>query len=215
MLAATIVTAREGGRAAVRELYAGLLRWRAPVEAYLVPLVLPGVLLSALLLLLNAAGRQGEVTFFPNAPRIVLAVVISVAEEVGWRGFALPRLQKQMSPVAASGIIGILWMLWHIPMFVGAGVPLSLLVVMSLLFLGGSFLFTWAFNRAGGALPVAVVAHLGTHLNNSHLALPADVLPLVVHAIVYAALGLALLRVHSPPRWQLDGAPRNPLPLRS
>jgi uncharacterized protein len=194
VLAATIVTAREGGRAAVRELFAGLLKWRAPLETYLVPLVLPGVLLTALLCLLGAAGRHGDVLFVPPASRLVLALVISVAEEVGWRGFALPRLQKRMGPVAASGIIAVLWMLWHIPMFLGAGVPLSLLVVMSLLFFGGSFVYTWAFNRSGGSLLVAVAAHFGVHLNNSNLALPRDVLPLVVHAIVYAALGLALLR---------------------
>lgn len=194
MLAATIVTAREGGRAAVRELYAGLLKWRAPVETYLVPLVLPGLLLTAVLCLLNAAGRQGDVSFLPPASRIAFALVISVAEEVGWRGFALPRLQKTMGPVAASGVIAIVWTLWHIPMFLGAGVPLSLLVVMLLLFSGGSFLCTWAFNRSGGSLLVAVVAHLGAHVNNSNLALPGEVLPLVVHAVVYAALGLAFLR---------------------
>jgi membrane protease YdiL (CAAX protease family) len=123
-----------------------------------------------------------------------MAVVIAFGEELGWRGFALPRLQKLVGPFAASGILGVLWMLWHIPMFVGAGVPLSLLVVMSLLFTGGSLVYTWAYNRSGGALLVVVVAHFGVHLNNSHLALPGDVIPLVVQSIVCAALGLALMR---------------------
>jgi uncharacterized protein len=192
--AAVIVTARETGRRGVRELFASLRRWRAPIECYLVAALLPGLLMTGILYLLRAAGREGPIAYFPDGGRLVMAVVIAFGEEIGWRGFALPRLQRLVGPFAASGLLGILWMFWHIPMFVGAGVPLSLLVVMSLLFTGGSLVYTWAYNRSGGALLVVVVAHFGIHLNNSHLALPGDVIPLVVQSIVCAGLGLVLMR---------------------
>jgi membrane protease YdiL (CAAX protease family) len=193
-LVATVLTAREGGRAAVVELYARFLRWRVPLRYYLLGLVAPGLGLSALLWLLRLAGRDGPIAYLPSAPQIVVALIVAFGEEVGWRGFALPRLSERFGSFAASGIIGVVWMLWHIPMFVAAGVPLSLLVVMVLYFTGGSFLFTWLYEGSGGSLLIAFLAHVGAHLDNSHRALPSDVLPLVVHAIVYGVLGFALMR---------------------
>jgi membrane protease YdiL (CAAX protease family) len=193
LLAATIITAREGGRAAVRELYSGLRRWRVPVLVLIAALFVPALLQTGILWLLRLAGREGPITYVPDSGRIVAGLVIAVAEEVGWRGFALPRLQKRMAPFAASGLIGVLWTLWHLPMFMGAGVPLSLLVVLGLLLTGGSLFYTWFYNRSGGSLLLAVLAHFAIHLNNPNLALPADPVPLVVTAIVYAALGLALM----------------------
>ena len=191
--AATLLTVREAGRAGLRRLIFGLFEWRAPVRCYLVPLLVPGLLLTGILWLLGLAGREGPVSYFPGTSRFVMAFVIAFGEELGWRGFALPRLQKRVGPFAASGLIGVLWTLWHIPMFVGAGVPLSYLLVLGLLITGGSFVHTWAYNRSGGSLLVAVVAQVGAHVNNSNLALPGDTLPVVVHAIVYAGLGLVLL----------------------
>lgn len=197
LVAATVVTAREGGRPALRELYAGLWLWRAPLRYYLVGILLPGLLLTGTLWLLRLAGREGPIAYLPDSGRLVAAVVISVAEEVGWRGFALPRLQKKLGAFAASGVLGMLWMLWHIPMFLGQGIPLSLLLVMSLYFTGGSLVFTWLYNGSGGSLLLAVLAHLGIHLDNAALALPGDAIPLVVSTVVYAALGLSLLRPRS------------------
>lgn len=194
LIAATFLTARAGGKVAVRRLYAGLLRWRVRPAWYLLALVVPGALLSALLWLLNLAGRQGPIEYIPVLTAVAVALLISVVEEVGWRGYALPRLQARWGPLGAGAFIGVLWCLWHIPMFLGAGVPMNLLLVMLLFFIGGSLLFTWIYNGTGGSLLLAVLAHFGAHLNNSHQALPEDVVPLVVHAIVYASLGLIVMR---------------------
>ena len=64
--------------------------------------------------------------------------------------------------------------------------------VMVLFFVGGSLYFTWLFERTGRSLFIASLAHLGAHLNNSHAALPADHVPLLVHTLVLAALGLGV-----------------------
>ncbi len=188
--AATFLTARAEGRFGVRRLYARLLPNESSWAWYAVALLVPALLLAGGLSLLNLAGRTGDVVFNRGAASLVVGVVISIAEEVGWRGYALPRLQAKVGAFAASGFLGVVWMVWHIPMFLGLGVPLSLFLVMLLFFLGGSLTFTWLHNRTGGSLLVAVLAHLGTHVNNSHAALPGEVLPLVVHAIVFAGIGL-------------------------
>lgn len=194
LIAAAVLTHREGGKAAVRALFSGLCKWRVHPGWYVAALVLPGALLTALLFLLNLAGRKGPIEYFPAAPAVVFAVVISVAEEVGWRGYALPRLQERWGAFKASALIGVIWYLWHIPMFLGLGVPLDLIFVMLLYFTGGSLVFTWIYNGTGQSLLLAVLAHVGAHLNNSHRALPDEVLPLALHAIVYAGLGLIVMR---------------------
>lgn len=194
LIAATVLTHREGGKAAVRALFGGLCKWRVHPGWYLAALVLPGALLTGLLFLLNLAGRKGPVEYFPAAGAVVLAVMISVAEEVGWRGYALPRLQERWGAFKAAALIGVIWYFWHIPMFLGLGIPLNLAPVMLLFFTGGSLVFTWIYNGTGQSLLLAVLAHVGAHLNNSHRALPGEVLPAVVHAIVYAGLGLIVMR---------------------
>jgi uncharacterized protein len=191
LIAATYLTFREAGRHGLPDLFRGLLAWRAPPHCYFLALFLPGVLLSALLRL---TGREDSWYFLPAAPQIVSAVVISVAEETGWSGYALPRLAARYGFFAGSCILGALWTVWHIPMFLAMGVPFSLSVVMLLFFVGGRLYFTWLYQHSGGSLLIAVLAHVGGHLNNSHAALPGDVLPLLVHTIVYASIGFALMR---------------------
>jgi uncharacterized protein len=193
LAAATWLSAREGGKPAVRALYARLLRYRVHVGWYAAALLVPGLALTGVLLVFRTLGWQGDVIFLPSIGGVIGAIVISLGEEVGWRGYALPHLQRRYGPFGASGLIAIAWTLWHIPMFIGAGVSLALLPVMFLLFSGGSLMYTWIYNGTGGSLLLVVLAHIGAHLNNSHAALPDSVLPAVVHAVIYAAIGYAVL----------------------
>lgn len=194
LVAAAVLTGRSEGRAGVRRLFGQLLRWRVGPHWLLIALALPGLLLAGGLLLMQLAGYEGSALLLPEGGRWVVIPIIAIAEEVGWRGYALPRLKARQGAFAGSVTLGVLWALWHIPMFVGMDVPLSTLPVMLLFFVGGSLFYTWVMERGGGSLLIAVVAHAGAHLNNAHLTLPADHLPLLVGAIVYAALGLAVVR---------------------
>ncbi|HEY6077295.1 MAG TPA: hypothetical protein VIW29_00735, partial [Polyangiaceae bacterium] len=65
---------------------------------------------------------------------------------------------------------------------------------MLLYFCGASLLLTRLYNASGGSLLLVALAHLAAHLNNSHRALPADLLPLVAHSVILAALGLLLMQ---------------------
>lgn len=194
LLAATILSFREGGRAGISRLYAPLLRWRANAGWYLAALALPGALLSLVLSLLNFAGRQGPVAYLPAASGLLFGWVMSLVEEVGWRGYALPRLRARWGAFAASALIGVFWYLWHIPMFLGLGVPLELGPIMIVYFVGASLFLTWIYDGTEGSLLLVVLGHVGAHLDNSHRALPGDVVPLIVHAIIYGGLGLFVMR---------------------
>lgn len=194
LVAATFLTFRARGGAGVRALFAGLVDFRVPLRWAMIALFLPAALLSLGLWLMRAAGYQGAWHYLPGIPQLVIALVVSVAEETGWRGYALPRLCEKYGAFLGSCILGVLWALWHIPMFLSVGIPMSLGLVMLLFFVGGSLFFTFLYQRAQGSLLIAVLAHVGSHLNNSHAALPADTLPLLVHTVVYAGLGFATMR---------------------
>jgi membrane protease YdiL (CAAX protease family) len=206
LVAATYLTRQRHGGAGVSALFQGLLRWRVSPGLYLLALLVPGALLSAVLWGMCAAGRQGPWHYFAGSPQLITAVVVSVAEETGWRGYALPRLWARHGAFVGSCILGAIWAVWHIPMFVVMDVPMSLGLVMLLFFVGGSLFFTFLYRKSGGSLLIAVLAHVGAHLNNSHAALPADVTPLLVHTVVYAALGVATMRSAA--------FERNPAPAR-
>jgi membrane protease YdiL (CAAX protease family) len=194
LVAATYLTAQTEGRAGVRTLFASLLSWRVAPRWYVIALLVPGLSLSALMWLMHRAGHPGPWYFLPSAPQLVVAFIVAIGEETGWRGYAQPRLAATYGSFAAAGIVGVLWAVWHVPMFLAVGIPLSLAPVMVLFFVGGSLVFAWVYEQSGQSLLLAVLAHVGGHLNNSHHALPGDALPCLVHAVIYALLGFVALR---------------------
>jgi len=155
--------------------------------------LLPAVLLSAGLWVMRQLGRTGPLAYTPTLGAAVGGLVIALVEELGWRGFAYPRLEAKWGMLAASGLLGVVWMVWHIPMFIGQHVPLNLLPIMLLFFVGASLWISALGKRSGMMFWSAVACHWGAHLNNSHRALPGDLVPLLFHAIIYAALGVALV----------------------
>jgi uncharacterized protein len=194
LIAAWILTRKSEGPEGVRRLFASLVRPRPPLGWLLAALVAPGAVLSLGLVIHHFMGGQSALAYPPDPPaRLIAAVLISLGEEVGWRGYALPHLSKGVGRLRASLIIGVVWALWHLPMFVGQGTPLTLMPYMFVFFCAGSVLFSWFYFRTGGSLLVALLLHLGTHLNNSHLALPADSTPFFIHLIGLSLLAIGLV----------------------
>lgn len=90
---------------------------------------------------------------------------INSGEEVGWRGFALPRLQRlSKKPVYASLVLGIFWSAWHLPIYLVPGqssIPLPLFFLFTI---GLSFIYTVLFNKTSGSLVSVVLLHAGTDI---------------------------------------------------
>jgi len=95
-----------------------------------------------------------------------IAVVAPLGEEVGWRGYAQRRLERDLGPVRAGFVIGLVWCLWHAPMWFAAAPPLSTLVAGAVFVVAGGVLFAGLFRWSKGSLLVAIVAHFGVHLDN-------------------------------------------------
>jgi len=85
----------------------------------------------------------------------------ALGEEIGWRGYALPRLQAGRSALGASLILGVIWALWHLPLWL-TGAPgrtpiLYAAFVVSVIAL--SVILTWVYNSTGGSLLMVVLLH--------------------------------------------------------
>lgn len=91
-------------------------------------------------------------------------------EELGWRGFALPRLQARYNAFTSSLIIGVIWTLWHAPPgiielgFVGWAVDLPFYMITVT---GISIVATWLYNETGGSVLLAMVFHASVNVSQS------------------------------------------------
>ena len=198
-LAALLVTAATGGRAGVAALLRRCVQWRVGLRWY--ALILVGNVLVLLLAAspfvgaapLVALARQWPLLLSVYLPTVLTLMVLGThaAEEVGWRGVALPRLQARLGPLAASLLLGASWGVWHIPGLLGGWLgPFTSLGVAGLILsgMGFSVIATWVYNHTGGSVFIAILLHsassaaggLGVRL------LPAE-LPGWVHAVVYAS----------------------------
>jgi membrane protease YdiL (CAAX protease family) len=108
------------GQVGVVDMLSGALNWRVGVVWYVLAIAPVGIiyLVSAILYGLR---QKKRVVLFKKPSRGVMLVLpqvwVVIAEEFGWRGFALPHLQGLFGWLGASFILGILWACWHLPMF--------------------------------------------------------------------------------------------------
>ncbi|WP_164877456.1 CPBP family intramembrane glutamic endopeptidase [Prescottella agglutinans] len=85
-----------------------------------------------------------------------------LGEELGWRGFTLPRLQQRFHPVVATLVLGLLWVGWHAPIwFSNNWTTLSVQNVLfyTVFMLAASFQYTWIYNNTRGSILIAVIVH--------------------------------------------------------
>ena len=92
-----------------------------------------------------------------------------LAEEPGWRGFALPRIQQQFSPMRGALLLGVVWAFWHLPDFLtraqgggpgtGWGEFFTNLPIFVLLVVALNIVMTWVYNHTGGSIFIAILLH--------------------------------------------------------
>jgi uncharacterized protein len=173
VVAALFVAAATAGRAGVAGLVRRLLRWRVGLRWWLVALS-PTAFLGIALLGMVAAGldlpRPADFGLFSGTPALgvpavflMITLIGGVGEETGWRGFALPRLQRRLGPLAASLVLAALWASWHLPQFFVVATYRAFGVVEDVGFVVGltcgAIVLTWLYNRSGGSILLVVVWH--------------------------------------------------------
>jgi membrane protease YdiL (CAAX protease family) len=219
-LGALVVTRIVEGKRGIRELLRRrILRWRVGVHWYLIAIFgAPVVYFVAASFVLGTAPLDALIEKWPSLftsylPKVLMVfLIVSLWEEIGWMGFALPRLQDRYGPLLASAVLGALWALWHLPAYfgstqvvdpkVGLGDLDRLLYLLPLLILLAIFtriVMTWLFNVAMGSVVVVTLFHAAYNISNNELIrsfVPEMTRMFPNNGWLYAVLGaLALLLV--------------------
>jgi membrane protease YdiL (CAAX protease family) len=172
-LGALIVTRATEGSTGIRQLLKRAVQWRVGVRWYLAAIFsFLLIWLAAFSVLFRGAPLRGFianplllVTLF--LPWLLQGILIpSLGEELGWRGFAFPRLQAQYGPIRGTLILGALQGLWHLPiLFTPLLGPFTLekLTTFVLTAIGGVFLYNWVFNNARGSVWIAILMHASSN----------------------------------------------------
>lgn len=174
---ALVFTARERGTAGLSELAGRIVR---PPRHSTDVLIAVGFMLSlklAAALAIRAA--TGAWPTFGDTPILVMlagtivSTPMQAGEEVGWRGYALPRLTRSLGLGGAALALGVIWALWHLPHFFmegaslfGQSLPLYVLQVTAL-----SVVIAWLYWRSGGSLLTVMLLHAA--INNTKDIVPS------------------------------------------
>jgi len=171
-LAGILLTGLVDGRAGFRELLSRLLRWRVGARWYAVALLTAPLLITATLFALSLTSPVFLPIIVTTDDKasllltgIVMGLVVGFFEELGWTGFAVPRLRLRYGVLTTGLIVGLLWGAWHFPLFLGsvsssgALPPALYLSVLLFSFLPAyRVLMVWVYDRTGSLL-VAMLMH--------------------------------------------------------
>ena len=205
-MAAVLLVATAGGRAGLLAWFGRCLQWRVGrgwmALAWLLPAALTG-LAAALHIALGGSTQPSPATghALMTAANFFLVFLLGgpLGEELGWRGYALPSLQESFDWRVASLGLGLVWGVWHLPLFFITGtsqvhIPLALFLLSVVAM---SVVFAWLVNRTAGSVVAALLLHTGINFWPSII----PVLPtgeghrpygLMVAMLVLVALGLLL-----------------------
>jgi membrane protease YdiL (CAAX protease family) len=192
LLAAIIVTGLTDGREGLKSLWGRMFKWRVRPVWWLVALA-PLVLYALLALVLRFIPGQeadlaalGQIDFLPNlgvGALFVWFLTFGLGEETGWRGFALPRLQRGHSAFSATVILWVFWALWHLPLFFYL-YDATILAGFLLGLLAGAITFTWLYNSTGGSVLLVAVWHAAFNFVTGCLVCKTGVTAAVVSTLV-------------------------------
>jgi membrane protease YdiL (CAAX protease family) len=204
--AAVAMTAVIDGRRGLHDLLRHIVLWRVGVRWYVVTLLgIPLTILLATLVLPGAAA-----SFSPMSPvrwLVTYAIVFVLSgiaggplfEEVGWRGFALPRMQAELGPLYGTLLLGGLWALWHLPQYLvlpewvaenGGSDPASVGAFLLLVF-GLAPIMTWLYNHTRGSVLIAILAH--GSVNTALQMVPGQLFPTLAITLAPVAVAFAVV----------------------
>jgi membrane protease YdiL (CAAX protease family) len=174
---ALALTARDEGRAGVVRLLARIGKWQVGARWYL--FAVGWTAATELTAALVHRVATGDWPVFGDTPwplmlgAILVSTWVQAGEEVGWRGYALPRLAGHLGLAGASVLLGVAWALWHLPLFFlpgspsrGQSFPLYLLHVTAV-----SVAMAWLYWKTEGSLLLVMLMHAA--VNNTIGIVPA------------------------------------------
>lgn len=192
-ISATIITLAQEGWRGLKALYSRLIRWRFGIQWY--ALVLIGIPVMGWLVSRFTGSSPLKPTNSIGQFLWLLFYLLSTGpllEELGWRGFALPRLLHRFNPLVASLILGFIWGVWHLPSFFVSGMVQAKLSLFAFVLWTPCFsiLITWIYRHTHGSVLLAVLTHYMVNISASILGvtLPALGVVMLVASILVLTL---------------------------
>ena len=168
-VAGILMTGILGGKAGLHELLSSLLRWRVGVRWYLVALLTAPLLMAAIIFVPSLRSPAFVPAIVTSDDRlglvmtgIVLGLVVSFFEELGWTGFATPELRKRHGFLPTGIFMGLIWGAWHYPLFSGSSsgaIPPTLYIAVLLFsfLIPFRILMIWVYDRTKSVLVVLLM----------------------------------------------------------
>lgn len=204
MASALIVTGLTEGGMGIRELLSRIIKWRVPAGYYTFAVLGP-IGLFALAYVTNrlVTGQWPDFSLLgqpdylpyitPFGTLLLWLLTYSLGEETGWRGWALPHLQRNRSAASATLILAVFWAGWHLPAFFYRDTYIDLgligfpMFAFSILFT--AMVFTWLYNGSRGSVLIAILFHavfnwLAVSEAGGQLAGPIMTIPIIVWALI-------------------------------
>jgi membrane protease YdiL (CAAX protease family) len=215
IVAAVVMTVLTGGRAAAVALLGRFLIWRVGWRWYAALLLAPAIMVAAVLLSAASTGRPIDFAdvfahriFGADAslPMFIapffLVDAISNGEEMGWRGYVLPRLQARHNALVASLILGVIWAIWHYPKFLAPGNDSSF-TLFFVKIMAEAVLFTWIYNNTRGSLLMTTLFHAagntaGVFLPIANTAVGSHLSALALQAALDVVAAIVVVAVAGP-----------------
>ena len=176
-LVALWITARTEGEGGVRALLGGVIKWRVSARWYLFALAyIPVIKLTVALIHRLATGewpRFGDEPWYLILPAIAVSTPVQAGEEIGWRGYALPRLAARFGLGRASILLGLIWACWHLPQFFipDADTYRQSFFVYVLQVTALSVAMAWLYARTNGSVLLVMLLHAA--VNNAKDIVPS------------------------------------------
>jgi hypothetical protein len=164
-LVALCLTALDNGTAGTQALLRPIFKWQVGARWYLFAITYMAAIKLAVAFahrgITGSWPRFGNEAWYDIAVAIVFSTPVQAGEEVGWHGYALPRLAARLGFAGASVLLGLIWALWHLPLFFlrgadkyGQSFPIWALGVTAL-----SVAITWLYANTNGSLLLTMLMH--------------------------------------------------------
>ncbi|MGE5347894.1 MAG: CPBP family intramembrane glutamic endopeptidase, partial [Actinomycetota bacterium] len=158
-------------KSGLKELLKSAISYRIGFQVLAVIVLYPVIIGLFQLFIINLTGGSFDYSqFIKQLPSILPLVILGpLSEEFGWRGFLQKRVNTEFSPVIGSIVIGVVWALWHLPLFYLPGTSqhdFSIPFIpcfFSLVFT--TFVYTWGYLNSHQSLLSAILLHwVGTYV---------------------------------------------------
>ena len=206
LFAALIVTGAVEGSDGLKDLWRRSARWKVEAKwvlaAFGIPLILAAVSLG--FGLMSTGGKMDYAAKLPFGSFIpfflYMLIFTGIAEEPGWRGFALPRLQSRYNAEKASWILGILWGVWHFPFIIyynlaaGAAPMIASLIGLTLGIVGWTIVNTWLYNNTESVWLMILLHGWGNAVQSYLVLSSGNMTAQTLYGVLPWALAIFLIR---------------------